>query len=77
MLFLRYGEVSKQIMVVLVVNSVQFPARRNFVNALVKKHSHKSQLLFKISILEKQVLYWEMRNVYYMEKVISKIHYVD
>lgn len=35
---LRYSETTKQVMVVFVVNHQVFPARKNFVNALLKAH---------------------------------------
>lgn len=62
---LRYGEVSKQIMVVLVVNSVQFPARRNFVNALVKAHPQITTIVQNINTRKTSIVLGNEERVLY------------
>lgn len=62
---LRYGEVSKQIMVVLVVNGVQFPARRNFVNALIKAHPQITTIVQNINTRKTSIVLGNDERVLY------------
>lgn len=62
---LRYGKVSKQIMVVLVVNGVQFPARRNFVNALIKAHPQITTIVQNINTRKTSIVLGNDERVLY------------
>lgn len=62
---LRYGEVSGQIMVVLVINSNVFPARKNFVQALVQKHPEITTIVQNVNTRKTSVVLGNEERVLY------------
>lgn len=62
---LRYGETTKQIMVVLVVNSTVFPARKNFVNALLQKHSEITTVIQNVNSRKTSIVLGNEERILY------------
>lgn len=62
---IRYGEVSKQIMVVFVLNAVVFPARKDFVNALLKAHPTITTILQNTNTRKTSVVLGDQERVLY------------
>lgn len=62
---IRYGEVSKQIMVVLVSNQKVFPARKAFVSALTRKHPEISTIIWNVNTRRTSIVLGEEEHVLY------------
>ena len=62
---LRYGAVSKQIMVVLVLSSNVFPARKNFVSALLKLHPNITTVVLNVNTRKTSVVLGNEERVLY------------
>ncbi|MEG1732911.1 MAG: 23S rRNA (uracil(1939)-C(5))-methyltransferase RlmD [Longicatena sp.] len=62
---IRYGTISKQIMVVLVVNSNVFPARKNFVQALLQKHREITTVVQNVNTRKTSIVLGEQERVLY------------
>lgn len=62
---LRYGEVSKQIMVVLVLQSNVFPARKNFVQSLREKHPEITTIVQNVNTRKTSVVLGGEERVLY------------
>lgn len=62
---LRYSETSKQVMVVLIVNHQVFPARKNFVQALLKAHPVITCVIQNINTRKTSVVLGEHERVLY------------
>lgn len=62
---LRYGMVSKQIMVVLVLNANVFPARKNFVSALLKQHPDITTVVQNVNTRKTSVVLGNEERVLY------------
>lgn len=62
---LRRGTISKQIMVVLVVNNSQFPARKNFVQALVKLHPEITTIVQNVNSRKTSIVLGNEERILY------------
>lgn len=62
---IRYGEVSKQIMVVLVINQSVFPARKNFVDALLKKFPMITTIVQNVNTRKTSIVLGDQERVLY------------
>lgn len=62
---LRYGEVSKQIMVVLVLNNALFPARKAFTQELLKAHPEISTIVQNVNTRKTSVVLGDQEKVLY------------
>lgn len=62
---IRYGQISKQIMVVLVVNNQVFPARKNFVHALCKEHPEITTIIQNVNTRKTSVVLGDQERVIY------------
>lgn len=62
---LRYGETSGQIMVVLILNNQVFPARKNFVNALLKAHPQITTIVQNVNTRKTSVVLGDQERVLY------------
>lgn len=62
---IRYGEVSKEIMVVLVVNNATFPARKNFVSALLKEHPSIKTIVQNVNTRKTSVVLGDQERILY------------
>lgn len=67
----RYGKVSKQIMVVLVINSNVFPARKNFVQALKEKHPEITTIVQNVNSRKTSVVLGDDERVLYGQGYIE------
>lgn len=70
---IRYGNVSKQIMVVLVVNNQVFPARKNFINALCKEHPEITTVIQNVNTRKTSVVLGEQERIIYGPGYIEDI----
>lgn len=70
---LRYGKVSGQVMVVLVMNQSVFPARKNFVNALLKKHPQITTVVQNVNTRKTSVVLGEQERVLYGKGYIEDV----
>lgn len=62
---LRYGKVSKEIMVVLVVNQAVFPARKAFVQELLEKHPEITTIIQNTNTRKTSVVLGDQERVLY------------
>lgn len=62
---IRYGAVSKQIMVVLVLNSSMFPARKNFVQELRKRHPEITTIVQNVNSRKTSIVLGNEERVLY------------
>ena len=62
---LRVGKVSKEIMVVLVVSSLRFPSKRNFVKALIEKCPQITTVVFNENPRKTNVILGEKEEIAY------------
>ncbi|MCR0393005.1 23S rRNA (uracil(1939)-C(5))-methyltransferase RlmD, partial [[Clostridium] innocuum] len=62
---LRYGAVSKQLMVVLVLNSPVFPARKNFIQELRKRHPEITTIVQNVNTRKTSVVLGDEERVLY------------
>lgn len=62
---LRYGKLSGQIMVVLVINQNVFPARKNFVDALLKKYPMITTIVQNVNTRKTSVVLGDQERVLY------------
>ena len=68
---LRYGKVSKEIMVVLVVNQAVFPARKAFVQELLNKHPEITTVIQNTNTRKTSVVLGDQERVLYGPGFIS------
>ena len=71
---IRYGKVTKQIMVVFVVRSNAFPARRRLVEELLKAHSNITTIVQNVNPRKTSIV---LGSVFCMGKDILRISFVD
>ena len=62
---LRYGKQSGEIMVVLVINQNVFPARKNFVNALLQKFPNITTIVQNVNTRKTSVVLGDQERVLY------------
>lgn len=62
---IRYGEATKQIMVVLVINQQVFPARKNFVQELRKRHPEITTIVQNVNTRKTSVVLGNDERVLY------------
>lgn len=62
---IRYGMVSKQIMVVLVINQQIFPARKAFVQELLKKHPQITTIVQNVNTRKTSIVLGEQERILY------------
>lgn len=70
---LRKGRISKELMVVLVTASAQFPGRKNFVSALLKKHPEITTIVQNVNARKTSVVLGEEERVLYGKGKIEDI----
>lgn len=70
---LRYGAVSKQIMVVLVLNSNVFPARKNFIQELRKRHPEITTIVQNVNTRKTSVVLGDEERVLFGSGYIEDI----
>ena len=62
---IRYGMLSKQIMVVLVINQQVFPARKAFVQELLKKHPQITTIVQNVNTRKTSIVLGEQERILY------------
>ena len=62
---IRVGKASKEIMVVLIVNEVNFKNKKNFVNELVKLHPEITTVIYNYNLRKTNVILGEKEEVAY------------
>lgn len=70
---IRYGEVSKQIMVVLVLNSQVFASRKNFVQELLKAHPSITTIVQNVNTRKTSVVLGDQERVLYGKGFIEDV----
>ncbi|MGX8834454.1 23S rRNA (uracil(1939)-C(5))-methyltransferase RlmD [Amedibacillus sp. YH-ame6] len=68
---IRYGKISKQIMVVLVVQSNVFPARKNFIQVLLKEHPEITTIIQNVNSRKTSVVLGNEERVLYGQGYIE------
>lgn len=68
---IRTGQQSRQIMVVLVASSTEFPQRNNFISALLKKHSEINTIVLNINNSKTNLVLGQEQQVLYGEGFIQ------
>lgn len=62
---IRVGKVSKEVMVVIVVNTMRFPSSKNFVHEIVKENSAVSTVIFNLNDRDTNVILGAKEEVMY------------